>query len=187
MLRYSETRAVSCRLQRLSPKFQAKYLNISLSPWPVQILSESQSHRASSTWLWSCPTGTMSMACCTWAVPVAQSTQVPFFPLFHTTLCEHRGVRGSTFPEFGHPDAQLQLDFQSGWNSCPFSHDVWLFTQPWLTFCLLLLKEQTRTRKDSEEIRWGKRTLRLQKTLQVPVLDCVIRYQKLVLISAGPC
>ncbi|XP_005524991.1 PREDICTED: double-strand-break repair protein rad21-like protein 1 [Pseudopodoces humilis] len=27
-------------------------------------------------------------------------------------------------------------------------------------------KEQTRTRKDSEEIRWGKRTLRLQKTLQ---------------------
>ncbi|NXH52301.1 RD21L protein, partial [Rhabdornis inornatus] len=46
MLRYSETRAVSCRLQRLSPKSQAKYLNISLSPWPVQILSESQSHRA---------------------------------------------------------------------------------------------------------------------------------------------
>ncbi|XP_023795504.1 double-strand-break repair protein rad21-like protein 1 [Cyanistes caeruleus] len=27
-------------------------------------------------------------------------------------------------------------------------------------------KEQTRTRKDNEEIRWGKRTLRLQKTLQ---------------------
>ncbi|XP_062360942.1 double-strand-break repair protein rad21-like protein 1 [Cinclus cinclus] len=27
-------------------------------------------------------------------------------------------------------------------------------------------KEQTRTRKDSEEIRWGKRTLRLQKSLQ---------------------
>ncbi|NWZ82702.1 RD21L protein, partial [Poecile atricapillus] len=35
-----------------------------------------------------------------------------------------------------------------------------------LSFCFLPLKEQTRTRKDSEEIRWGKRTLRLQKTLQ---------------------
>ncbi|NXM99053.1 RD21L protein, partial [Sylvia borin] len=86
MLRYSETRAVSCRLQRLSPKSQAKYLNISLSPWAVQSLSESQSHRA----VPGC--GAASLGPCPW--PVA--------------------------PEL----------------------------------------------KDSEEIRWGKRTLRLQKTLQ---------------------
>ncbi|NWW63481.1 RD21L protein, partial [Ifrita kowaldi] len=80
VLRHSETRAVSCRLQRLSPKSQAKYLNMSLSPWPVQILSECQSCRA---------------------VPGCGAAS-----------------------------------------------------------------EQTGTRKDSEEIRWGKRTLRLQKTLQ---------------------
>ncbi|NXR20961.1 RD21L protein, partial [Cinclus mexicanus] len=85
MLRYSETRAVSCRFQRLSPKSQAKYLNISLNPWPVQILSEYQSHRA-----------------------------VP-------------GCRAASL------------------GPCPW------------------------TRKDSEEIRWGKRTLRLQKSLQVPL------------------
>lgn len=84
----------------------------------------------SSTWLWSCLTGTMSMACCTWAVSLAQSTQVWFFPLFHTALSEHRGVRGSRFPEFAYPYAQLQLNFQSSWNSCPFSHGVWLFTHP---------------------------------------------------------
>ncbi|NXO78444.1 RD21L protein, partial [Sitta europaea] len=46
-----------------------------------------------------------------------------------------------------------------------FSWCVTFYT-PSLTFCLLPLKEQTRTRKDSEEIMWGKRTLRLQKTLQ---------------------
>ncbi|NWT57360.1 RD21L protein, partial [Erythrocercus mccallii] len=88
MLSYSETRAVSCRLllQRLSPNSQAKYLNISLSPWPVQILSESQSHRA----VPGC--GAASLGPCPWPVE----------------------------PEL----------------------------------------------KDSEEIRWGKRTLQLQKTLQ---------------------
>ncbi|NWU41634.1 RD21L protein, partial [Hylia prasina] len=104
------------QLQRLSPKSQAKYLNISLSPWPVQILSEFQSLRA----VPGC--GAASLGPCPWPVApvsVAQSTEVPFFPLFHTTFCEHRGVRGSRFPE-----------------------------------------------KDSEEVRWGKRTLRLQKTLQ---------------------
>ncbi|NWI72166.1 RD21L protein, partial [Dryoscopus gambensis] len=88
MLRHSETRAVSCRLQRLSPKSQAKYLNISLSPWPVQILSESQSHRA---------------------------------------------VPGCAAASLG--------------------------PRPWPVAPELPLK-------DSEEIRWGKRTLRLQKTLQ---------------------
>ncbi|NXR68032.1 RD21L protein, partial [Rhadina sibilatrix] len=86
MLKYSETRAVSGRLQRLSPKSQAKYLNMSLSPWPGQILSESQSHRA----VPGC--GVASLGPCPW--PVA--------------------------PEL----------------------------------------------KDSEEIRWGRRTLRLRKTLQ---------------------
>ncbi|NWS15875.1 RD21L protein, partial [Pachyramphus minor] len=35
-----------------------------------------------------------------------------------------------------------------------------------LTFCLLPLKEQKRIKKDSEEIRWSKRTLQLHKTLQ---------------------
>ncbi|NXM69655.1 RD21L protein, partial [Serilophus lunatus] len=35
-----------------------------------------------------------------------------------------------------------------------------------LTFCFLPLKEQKRTGKDSEEVRWSKRTLQLQKTLQ---------------------
>ncbi|NXC32765.1 RD21L protein, partial [Campylorhamphus procurvoides] len=75
----------------------------------------------------------------------------------HKTLCEHRGVRSTRFPEFGHPNAQLC------WNSCPFHQCVSLQT---LTFCLLLLKEQKRIRKDSEEIRWSKRTLQLHKTLQ---------------------
>ncbi|NXA03543.1 RD21L protein, partial [Sapayoa aenigma] len=35
-----------------------------------------------------------------------------------------------------------------------------------LTSCFLPVKEQKRTRKDSEEVRWSKRTLQLQKTLQ---------------------
>ncbi|NXT11997.1 RD21L protein, partial [Prunella fulvescens] len=99
-------------------------------------------------------------------ISVAQSTQVPFFPLFHTALCEHRGVRGSRFPEFGHPYIQLHLDFQPAWNSCSFFSWCVTFYTSCLTFCLLPLKEQTMTRKDNEEIRWGKRTLRLQKTLQ---------------------
>ncbi|NXF81613.1 RD21L protein, partial [Sclerurus mexicanus] len=80
----------------------------------------------------------------------------------HKTLCEHRGVRSTRFPEFGHPNAQLWLGFQSSWNS--FSPQC--VSSQILIFCLLPLKEQKRIRKDSEEIRWSKRTLQLHKTLQ---------------------
>lgn len=52
---------------------------------------------------------------------------------------------------------------------------------------LLYFKELKRNGKDSEEIRWSKRTLQLLKTLQVPVLDFVIRCQNQVLISVALC
>jgi len=56
-----------------------------------------------------------------------------------------------------------------------------------LTFCSISPKELTRNGKDGEEIRWSNRTLQLLNTLQVPVLDFVIRWQNWVLISVGPC
>ncbi|NXS85508.1 RD21L protein, partial [Erpornis zantholeuca] len=113
------------QLQRLSSKSQAKYLNISLSPWPVQILSESQSHRA----VPGC--GAASLGPCPW--PVApESTQ------YHSFLCFTK-PRVST--EVSEAPDSLSLATQIPSSS-------WIF------------------QKDSEEIRWGKRTLRLQKTLQ---------------------
>ncbi|NXO29619.1 RD21L protein, partial [Cisticola juncidis] len=110
-LQYSETRAVSCRLQRLSSKSQAKYLNISLSPWPVQILSESS--------------------------PTEQYLAVEL-PQDHVHGLLHLSCLCST----KHKSLILSFVLHS------------------------LVRSSRFPKKDSEEIRWGKRTLRLQKTLQ---------------------
>ncbi|NWZ13352.1 RD21L protein, partial [Agelaius phoeniceus] len=108
MFRYSETRAVSCRLQRLNPKSQAKYLNISLSPCQYK----------------SCQNPS----------PTEQylAVELPHWDLVHVA-----------------PELSLSTKH----------------TGPILSFVSHSL-EQTTTGKDNEEIRWGKRTLRLQKTLQ---------------------
>ncbi|NWR39098.1 RD21L protein, partial [Tachuris rubrigastra] len=97
-------------------------------------------------------------------VSAAESTQVPFLSLF-TKPCMSTGVSGA-------PDS-LSLATQmpsSGWvfsqaGTPVLSITLCDFLQT-LTFCLLPLKEQKRIKKDSEEIKWSKRTLQLHKTLQ---------------------
>lgn len=180
MLRYSETRAVSCRLQRLNPKSQAKYLKISLSPWPVQILSEQ--YLVVELPHWEHVHGLLHLSCLCSTKHTGPILTFVSHNLVWAQKCQRLQIPWVwPFRSPAPAGFSVRLELLSFFSWCV------TFYTPWLTFCLLPLEEQTRTGKDSEEIRWGKRTLRLQKTLQVPVLDFVIRYQKLVLISAGPC
>ncbi|NXN88743.1 RD21L protein, partial [Bombycilla garrulus] len=97
-------------------KSQTKYLNISLSPCPVEILSESQSHRA----VPGC--GAASLGPCPW--PAA-------------------------------PELSL-------WHKAHRSHSFLCFTQP----CVGTEVSEAPDSLNGEQIRWGKRALRLHKILQ---------------------
>lgn len=127
MFKYSETRAVSYRLQRLSPKSQAKYLNISLSPWPVQILSVPQS----STWLWSCLTGTMSMA---------SGTEL---------FLQHKAHRSHSFLCFTQPRVSTEMSEAPDSLSLAIQmlNSIWIFSQA-VTPDLFLMRSFSLTHPD---------------------------------------
>ncbi|NWT03460.1 RD21L protein, partial [Mionectes macconnelli] len=101
-------------------------------------------------------------------VSTAESTRGPFFSLF-TKPCVSTEV--SEAPDSLSLATQMPSSgsFSSQAGTPVLSTMVCDFLQT-LTFCFLPLKEQNRIKKDSEAIKWSKRTLQLHKTLQVPHL-----------------